>query len=65
MNGFPNMLLRLINRSEYDLIWHGAVYMHIAYMQCYGPDAVDSLWDILTFGMNRKEMLWEKLQASS
>lgn len=55
----------LIKRCEYDLIWHGAVYMHISYMQCYGPDAVDSLWNILTFGMKQKEVLWKRLQVSS
>ena len=46
--------------EEYDLLWHGAVYMHISYMQCYGPYAVDSLWSILKFGMAQKEVLWEK-----
>lgn len=55
----------LIKRSEYDLIWNGAIYMHIAYMQCYGPDAVESLWNILTFGMKQKEILWEKLQKNN
>jgi len=49
-----------ISREEYDLLWHGAVYMHISYMQCYGPYAVDSLWRILKFGMAQKEVLWEK-----
>lgn len=49
-----------ITRAEYDLIWQGAVYMHISYMQVYGPDAVDSLWQILRFGMEQKEKLWER-----
>ena len=49
-----------ILREEYDLLWDGAVYMHISYMQCYGPYAVDSLWKILKFGMEQKEVLWEK-----
>ncbi len=49
-----------ISREEYDLLWQGAVYMHISYMQCYGPYAVDSLWRILKFGMAQKEVLWEK-----
>lgn len=49
-----------ITQAEYDLIWQGAVYMHISYMQVYGPDAVDSLWQILKFGMNQKEELWEQ-----
>ncbi len=26
-----------ISRMEYDLLWQGAVYMHISYMQSYGP----------------------------
>lgn len=49
-----------VSREEYDLLWHGAVYMHISYMQCYGPYAVDSLWGILRFGMAQKEVLWKK-----
>ncbi len=48
-------------RTEYDLLWHGAVYMHISYMKCYGEDAVDSLWRILKFGIEQKERLWEML----
>lgn len=47
--------------NEYDLLWQGAIYMHISYMQCYGPYAVDSLWKILKFGMEQKETLWEML----
>ncbi len=50
-----------IPRSEYDSIWHGAVQMHISYMQCYGEDAVDSLWEILKFGIAQKERLWKIL----
>lgn len=46
--------------EEYDLIWQGAVFMHISYMQVYGPDAVESLWKILRFGMNQKQALWER-----
>lgn len=52
------------DRAEYDLLWQGAIYMHISYMQCYGPYAVDSLWKILEFGMNQKEVLWELLDDS-
>lgn len=47
-------------RNEYDRIWQGAVFMHISYMQTYGPYAVDSLWAILQYGMAQKEKLWEK-----
>lgn len=47
-------------RNEYDLIWQGAVFMHVSYMQTYGPYAVDSLWAILKYGMAQKEKLWEK-----
>lgn len=50
-----------ISRPEYDLLWYGAAYMHISYMQCYGADAVDSLWMILKFGLEQKEKLWEML----
>lgn len=45
-------------KPEYDLIWQGAVWMHISYMKVYGPEAVDSLWKILQFGMAQKEKLW-------
>lgn len=48
-------------RKEYDLLWQGAIYMHISYMQTYGPYAVDSLWKILKFGIDQKEFLWEML----
>lgn len=47
-------------RNEYDMIWQGAVFMHISYMRTYGPDAEDSLWQILKFGMAQKEKLWTK-----
>ncbi len=49
-----------IDRKEYDLLWQGAVYMHISYMQTYGPYAVDSLWKILNFGIGQKEALWNR-----
>ncbi len=50
-----------ITRQELDLIWQGAVFMHISYMNDYGPEAVDSLWKILKFGMAQKERLWRIL----
>lgn len=53
-----------ISRREYDLIFQGAIQMHISYMQVYGPYAVDSLWKILLFGIEQKEQLWEMLQRN-
>ena len=50
-----------ITREEYDLIFYGAEQMHISYMQSYGPYAVDSLWKILNYGINRKEQLWDMI----
>lgn len=50
-----------ISQKEYDLLWQGTVFMHISYMQSYGPDAVDSLWSILQFGLDQKAVLWEML----
>ena len=50
-----------ISREEYDLMFSGAIQMHISYMQVYGPYAVDSLWKILKFGIEQKETLWELL----
>lgn len=50
-----------IPEKEYDLLWQGAVYMHISYMQSYGPEAVDSLWKILQFGLAQKSVLWKMI----
>ena len=50
-----------ISREEYDLLFYGAEQMHISYMKSYGPYAVDSLWEILNYGMDRKETLWERI----
>lgn len=52
-----------VTEKEYDLLWQGAVYMHISYMKSYGPDAVDSLWEILQFGLEQKPVLWELIQT--
>ena len=48
-------------REEYDLLFYGAEQMHISYMQSYGPYAVDSLWKILNYGINQKEVLWKRI----
>lgn len=48
-----------LSEEDYELLWQGAVYMHISYMQSYGPGAVDSLWKILRFGLAQKPRLWE------
>ncbi|MDE6606686.1 MAG: aminoglycoside phosphotransferase family protein [Lachnospiraceae bacterium] len=53
-----------ISREEYDLIFQGAIQMHISYMQTYGLYAVDSLWKILLFGIDQKEILWERMKNS-
>lgn len=53
-----------IPKEEYDLIWQGAIYMHISYMQMYGPYAVDSLWAILQFGLGCKDKLWNIINNS-
>ena len=50
-----------IAREEYDLLFSGAVQMHISYMQGYGPYAVDSLWRILKYGLRQKEALWRRI----
>lgn len=51
-----------ITKDEIDMIWSGAIYMHISYMQCFAPDAVEALWQILKFGMKQKEKLYEGLK---
>jgi Ser/Thr protein kinase RdoA (MazF antagonist) len=50
-----------ISRDEYDLIWQGAIFMHISYMKAFGPYAVDPLWNILKYGMCQKDKLWNIL----
>ena len=50
-----------LTREEYNLIFYGAEQMHISYMKSYGPYAVDSLWEILKYGMNQKEKLWDMI----
>ncbi|MCI8633252.1 MAG: phosphotransferase [Lachnospiraceae bacterium] len=52
-----------LSKKEYDLLWQGAIYMHISYMQSYGPDAVQPLWNILQFGLAQKPLLWKLLQT--
>jgi Ser/Thr protein kinase RdoA (MazF antagonist) len=47
-----------ISKEEIDMIWNGAIYMHISYMQCYGQEAIDSLWKILKYGIGQKEHLY-------
>ncbi len=53
-----------ITSQEYHFIWQGAIFMHISYMQEYGPKAVGSLWNILKFGISQKDRLWELLEES-
>ena len=50
-----------VPRDEYDMIWQGAVFMHISYMDCWGPDAVDNQWKMLMYGLTQKEPLWERI----
>ena len=52
-----------VTREEYDLLFYGAEWMHISYMQSYGPYAVDSLWKILNYGISRKEDLWSMINT--
>ena len=54
-----------LSHKEYDLIWQGAIFMHISYMKTYGPYAVDSLWKILKFGMDQKDELWCLIKSES
>ena len=48
-------------REEYDLLWQGAVFMHISYMECWGEDAVERQWQLLQYGLSQKEPLWERI----
>ena len=46
-----------MSREEQELLFAGAIQMHVSYMQTYGPYAVDSLWAILRSGMERGQSL--------
>lgn len=48
-----------LTRLEYDLLWSGAIFMHISYMKCFGNEAEQSLWDILKFGISQKDELYK------
>jgi len=50
---------RTIDKETYDRIWEGATYMHVSYMKTFGPEAVEPLWNILNFGMNQKDKLYD------
>lgn len=48
-------------KEDLDIIWQGAIHTHIGYMKLYGPDAVESLWKILNFGIQQKVILYAML----
>ena len=52
------------SREEYDLVWQGAVFMHISYMDVWGPDAVERMWHTLQYGLSQKEALWERISEA-
>lgn len=52
-----------IPRDEYDLLWHGAVFMQISYLEVFGVDKVDDMWRILCFGQSQKEALWGRIEG--
>lgn len=53
--------LSKLTHFEYDLLWKGAVFMHISYMKCFGKEAEQPLWDILKFGINQKDELFRRV----
>lgn len=52
------MSVSSLQPEEYNLLWQGAVFMHISYMKTFGPEAEQDLWEILQFGMKQKEKLF-------
>jgi len=54
-----------IDKQTYDRIWEGAIYMHVSYMKTFGPEAVIPLWNILDFGMNQKDKLYEEYHINN
>lgn len=53
-----------ISKNEYDLLWQGAIFMHISYMKCFGQEAEQSLWNILKFGIKQKAELFAMLNET-
>lgn len=49
------------SREEYDMIWQGAVFMQISYMDVFGEDDVERMWQILQYGLSQKAALWERI----
>lgn len=47
----------IITEEAVNNIWSGAVFMHISYMQCFGTEAVPSLWRMLQYGMAQRERI--------
>ncbi|MBW8350901.1 hypothetical protein K0H71_15825 [Bacillus sp. IITD106] len=43
--------------KEKEHIFDGAVFMQLMYMPSYGEDAVEDMWKILKFSLNRKDQL--------
>lgn len=51
-----------ISPDEMELVWAGGIFMHMSYMEVYGPDGVIPMWNILKFGMAQKEKVFQLLK---
>jgi len=54
-----------IDKETYNKIWEGATFMHVSYMKTFGPEAVEPLWNILNFGINQKNKLYEMYHSNN
>lgn len=53
---------KTIEYEEIKHIFDGAVFMQIYYMPCFGREHVPALWQILSYGMDRKTEIIELLE---
>ncbi len=49
--------IRSLDEHDAELIFAGAVFMQLMYMPCYGKEAVNDMWKILTYALRYKDKL--------
>lgn len=50
------------NLKEKELIFHGAVFMQLMYMPCYGEEGVKPMWEILNFALKNRDRIMSALK---
>lgn len=51
-----------LDAKEKELLFHGAVFMQLMYMPCFGEEAVLPMWRILKYAMDNKERIMTALR---